>query len=79
MHANPYPNVAGPGQPKVCEAGNETYEKGKAVTGNLPASSVGSNHELTSRDQGLFGEKYPAATLKDLGLTTAAKAKGKKK
>ena len=33
-----------------------------------------SNRELTTREQGLFGEKYPAATLKALGLT---KAKGK--
>jgi hypothetical protein len=77
VHANPYPNVAGPGQPKLCEAGNETYEKGKAVTVNLPASAVGANRELTSRGEGLFGEKYPAATLKDLGLTTTAKGKAK--
>jgi phospholipid/cholesterol/gamma-HCH transport system substrate-binding protein len=78
VHANPYPNVAGPGQSKVCEAGNETYEKGKAVTGNLPASSVSSNRELTSRNQSLFGEKYPAATLQALGLT-AAKSKPARK
>ncbi len=77
VHANPYPNVAGPGQPKVCEAGNETYEKGKAVTASLPASAVGTNRELTSRSEGLFGEKYPAATLKDLGLTTSSKGKAK--
>ena len=25
LHANLYPNTAGPGQPQVCEAGNETY------------------------------------------------------
>ena len=31
VHVNPYPNVAGPGQPQVCEAGNETFERGKAV------------------------------------------------
>ena len=78
VHANPYPNVAGPGQAKVCEAANESYEKGKAVTGNLPASSVGLNRELTTRDLGLFGEKYPAATLADLGLTTATKGPAKK-
>jgi hypothetical protein len=77
VHANPYPNVTGPGQPKVCEAANETYEKGKAVTGNLPASGVGSNHELTSRDQNLFGEKYPSATLQALGLKSATKGKRK--
>ncbi|MGA2321372.1 MAG: MlaD family protein [Solirubrobacteraceae bacterium] len=75
LHANPYPNVSGPGQPQVCEAGNEVYEKGKAVTGNV--AHVETNHELTSRNQGLFGETYPSATLKDLGLT--ATTKGKKK
>ncbi len=32
LHANPYPNVTGPGQPpNNCEAGNETYLAGKAV------------------------------------------------
>ncbi len=77
VHANPYPNVAGPGQPKVCEAANETYEKGKAVIGNLPPGSVGSSRELTNRDVSLFGEKYPAATLRDLGLTTTSKGKAK--
>ena len=74
VHVNPYPNVAGPGQPRVCEAGNETYIPGKAVIGNLPAASVTNNRELTSREQDLFGEKYPSTTLKALGL-----AKGKKK
>jgi hypothetical protein len=77
VHANPYPNVAGPGQPKLCEAANESYEKGKAVTGNLPAASVGTSRELTTRDQNLYGEKYPSATLKDLGISTASKGKKK--
>ena len=77
VHANPYPNVAGPGQPKVCEAGNEKYEEGKTVIGNLPAASVESKRELTSRSEGLFGEKYPAATQRDLGLTQPVKGKGK--
>jgi virulence factor Mce-like protein len=71
VHANPYPNVAGPGQPKLCEAANESYEKGKAIDGNLPAASVGTNRELTSRDQNLFGEKYSAAQLKALGIGPA--------
>jgi hypothetical protein len=86
-HLNPYPNVAGPGQPKLCEAANETYEAGKAIGGNLPASSVATNREFTPRELNLFGQKYPAATLKSLGLTTAKKgtpaapkrAKGKRK
>ncbi|HEY4427682.1 MAG TPA: MlaD family protein [Solirubrobacteraceae bacterium] len=74
VHVNPYPNVAGPGQPQVCEAGNESYLEGKAVIGNAPASAVANKRELTTREQNLSGEPYPAATLKALGLT-----KGKKK
>jgi virulence factor Mce-like protein len=79
VHANPYPNVAGPGQPQVCEAANETYEPGKVVAGTLPLARVGTNRELTSRDQNLYGEKYPAATLAALGLSEPSKpAKAKK-
>jgi len=74
VHANPYPNVAGPGQAQVCEAGNEKWLPGKAVTTTLPASAVEPNRELTTREQNLFGEKYAPETLKALGLT-----KGKKK
>jgi phospholipid/cholesterol/gamma-HCH transport system substrate-binding protein len=35
LHANPYPNTAGPGQTRECESGNEDYLKGKTVIGNL--------------------------------------------
>lgn len=73
VHVNAYPNVAGPGQPKVCEAGNESFLPGKAVIGNLPAASVTRNRELTSREDNLFGERYSAATLKALGLSTGKK------
>jgi virulence factor Mce-like protein len=73
LHANPYPNVAGPGQPRLCEAGNEKYVVGKMVVGNLPAGGSTNNRELTSREQNLFGEKYPSTTLRSLGL-----GKGKK-
>jgi ABC-type transporter Mla subunit MlaD len=76
MHANPYPYVSGPGQPKLCEAGNEVYEKGKLVTSN--AAHVEGNHEFTSREQDLFGQKYPTATLKDLGIATPTKKKSSK-
>ncbi|HWG07416.1 MAG TPA: MlaD family protein [Solirubrobacteraceae bacterium] len=82
VHLNPYPNVGGPGQPKLCEAANEHYEVGKLVDGNNTAANVASNREFTTREQDLFGEKYPAATLKDLGVSTKTKkktAKGKKK
>jgi virulence factor Mce-like protein len=86
LHANPYPNVAGPGQPQLCEAGNEKYASGATLVGH--AASSASNREITSREENLFGAKYPAATLKALGLVKAktpskAKAtkpaKGKKK
>ena len=40
------------------------------------ASAVEPNRELTTREQNLFGEKYPPETLKALGLT---KPKGKGK
>jgi ABC-type transporter Mla subunit MlaD len=79
VHSDPYPNVGGPGQPKVCEAANEAYEKGKAVLGNLPAASVATNREFTTREENQFGEKYAAATLRDLGLTKPTKAKAKRK
>jgi virulence factor Mce-like protein len=82
VHLNPYPNVGGPGQAKVCEAGNEKYEVGKLVDGNVAPASVAANRELTGREQNLFGEKYASATLRDLGLVKPAKktpSKGKGK
>ena len=72
LHYNPYPNVAGPGQPVECEAGNETYTAGKTVIGNLPTSS-GTAHETTTRNENLFGEKYPASTLKDFPAESSSK------
>ena len=38
LHTNPYPNTASPGQPRECEAGNETYVKGRTVTSNVPGT-----------------------------------------
>ena len=29
LHTNPYPNTAAPGQPRECEAGNETVPPGQ--------------------------------------------------
>lgn len=72
LHYNPYPNVGGPGQPLECEAGNEPYTKGQAVIGNVP-SNVGTNHEVTTREDNLYGEKYPQQTLEALGLTGSKK------
>jgi virulence factor Mce-like protein len=89
VHVNPYPNVAGPGQAQLCEAGNETYVPGKAFIGNAPAADISTNRELTSREDNLSGEKYSPETLKALGLnkpapapvkaTTKPKGKGKGK
>jgi phospholipid/cholesterol/gamma-HCH transport system substrate-binding protein len=73
LHANPYPNVAGPGQPQLCEAGNEGYAS-TAQIGHAAAGTVSTNRELTNREQDLFGERYPSATLQALGIK-----KGKKK
>jgi ABC-type transporter Mla subunit MlaD len=80
LHVNPYPQVAGPGQSPVCEAGNETYIPGQAQLSTLPAADVAKNRELTSRSQNLFSETYPTATLQALGLqkqTPATKPKKK--
>jgi virulence factor Mce-like protein len=74
LHVNPYPNVGGPGQPLECEAGNETYTKGTAVTGNLPGN-LGTKHEATKREEDLYSEKYPSTTLEALGLTSSKGAK----
>ncbi|HEX5852102.1 MAG TPA: MlaD family protein [Solirubrobacteraceae bacterium] len=71
-HANPYPNVAAPGQPQVCEAGNENFAPRQTVIGSTP--SVSNKREFTSREKDLFGDKYPSATLKDLALS---KGRGK--
>jgi virulence factor Mce-like protein len=38
LHYNPYPNTAAPGQPRECEAGNETYIAGQQVIGNIPGN-----------------------------------------
>ena len=38
LHYNPYPNTAAPGQPKECEAGNETYNAAATVIGNVPGN-----------------------------------------
>jgi len=75
IHVNPYPNVGGPGQPLECEAGNEPYTPGQAVIGNVPGN-VGTKHEQTTREQDLYGEKYPSQTLEALGLKSS---KGSKK
>ena len=76
LHVNPYPNVSGPGQRQVCEAGRQGFVPGQVAIGNLPASQVTAGTEFTSRNSDLYGEPYPSSTQKALGI---AKSKGKKK
>ncbi|MCW2966502.1 MAG: Mammalian cell entry related domain protein [Solirubrobacteraceae bacterium] len=47
LHSNPYPNTASPGQPKECEAANETYLDGKTIIGNVPGNQ-GTLHDKTT-------------------------------
>ena len=48
LHSNPYPNTASPGQPKECEAGNETFQRGRTVLSNPPGTQSGKT-ETTKR------------------------------
>ncbi len=41
LHYNPFPQTGAPGQPHVCEAGNEKYARGKTVIGNAAAVWAG--------------------------------------
>jgi virulence factor Mce-like protein len=78
LHYTPYPYVAAPGQPKVCEAGNQSYTVGKTVIGNtLPA--LGTLHEATKRSENALGEKYPSSTLKYFPSEGTSKNTGKQK
>jgi ABC-type transporter Mla subunit MlaD len=83
LHYNPYPYVAGPGQPKECEAGNQPYVAGKVVIGNT-STTLGTTHDVTKRSESLFGETYPSSTLKSLpkeesaGSTTKGQSKSTK-
>jgi ABC-type transporter Mla subunit MlaD len=45
IHTNMYPNTAGPGQPRECEAGNEKFIPGHQEIGNLPGSQGTSTDE----------------------------------
>ncbi len=70
LHANPYPNVTGPGQPaNNCEAGQRDLHPGQDGR-RQRAGHDGNRHEITTREQNLFGEKYPSSTLKTLGIST---------
>jgi virulence factor Mce-like protein len=75
LHYNPYPYVGGPGQPQECEAGNMVYTAGKPVVGNT-STTLGTLHDVTTRTTGLFGETYPAATLKSFPKAVPAAGAG---
>jgi ABC-type transporter Mla subunit MlaD len=76
LHYTPYPNVAGPGQPKECEAGNQVYEVGKTVIGPT-SSTLGTLHDFTKRSENALGEKYPSSTLKYFPPEGTGKSAGK--
>jgi ABC-type transporter Mla subunit MlaD len=52
LHYNPYPNTASPGQTRECEAGNEPYEKGKTVIGNVPGNQGTATRDQLKEDEG---------------------------
>jgi virulence factor Mce-like protein len=52
LHANPYPNEGAPGQPRECEAGNETYAAGRTVIGNVPGNQGTKADRTTPGDAG---------------------------
>ncbi len=44
LHSDPYPFTAAPGQPHICEAGNERYVPGRQVIGTAPVTQNGTEH-----------------------------------
>ena len=58
LHSNPYPFTAAPGQPRTCEAGNETFTAGQTVIGNVPGLKATTLHQST---KGQLARPQPAA------------------
>ena len=52
LHVNQYPNTAGPGQTRECEAGNERFAAGRQSIGNLPGTQGTNTDEQTAREDG---------------------------
>jgi ABC-type transporter Mla subunit MlaD len=59
LHYNPLPNTAAPGQPRLCEAGNEKYVKGKTVIGEAPV--VWGEHTYNEETEGPEAEEAAEA------------------
>ncbi|MBA3865223.1 MAG: MCE family protein [Solirubrobacterales bacterium] len=49
LHFNPYPQTGAPGQPNVCEAGNEKYIPGKTVIGNTEVFGNKTRGQVTKK------------------------------
>ncbi len=69
LHYNPYPNVTAPGQPRALRSGRTRCTPPASVVIGHAAKAT-NNREPTKREENLFGEKYPASTLKELGIST---------
>jgi hypothetical protein len=50
LHANPYPNTAAPGQTRECEAGNEPYQPGRQMIGNVPGNQGTTTEKVRDDD-----------------------------
>ncbi len=51
VHVNQYPNTAGPGQTRECEAANERFQSGRQVIGNIPGSQGTSTDEQQPEEE----------------------------
>ena len=53
LHDTPYPYVGAPGQPAVCEAGNERYTPGLTTIGHASALAGSTTESLTTVPEGV--------------------------
>ena len=74
LHSNPYPLTAAPGQARTCEAGNETFAKGKTVIGNIPGLPPTTLHDDTQRDKTAVLPGATTTTKTSVKTPTATKA-----
>jgi ABC-type transporter Mla subunit MlaD len=52
LHYNPLPNTAAPGQTRGCEAGNESYVRGKTVIGESPELFGSTTEGIATKEEG---------------------------